>query len=165
MDIINIFEVIILSSLIGSLILLMTLIIKRIFGNVLNPTFHYYIWIILLIKLIMPFGPQTPLNISNISERLNVQSMANAKTQQIQLNSFDQPKNKRPAEVKSLVTYEPSYKNVISNASNIPLINEFNIENMCFYVWMFGIALLIIKLLIQYKNLREIVRTSVKNML
>ena len=86
MNLLNIFELIVLSSLIGSVIVIMILIIKGIFRNKLNFTFHYYIWLILIIKLIIPFGPQTPLNISNLYENFHVQSTANENTQ-TQINS------------------------------------------------------------------------------
>jgi bla regulator protein BlaR1 len=66
MDLLNIFKVIVFSSIISSAIVVVILIIKVIFNSKLNATFHYYIWLILLIKLIIPYGPQTPLNISNL---------------------------------------------------------------------------------------------------
>ena len=65
MSLLNVFELILLSSLIGSVIVLIILITKGIFRNKLNFTFKYYIWLILIIKLIMPFGPQSPLNVSD----------------------------------------------------------------------------------------------------
>ena len=66
MDLLNIFEKIVLSSLIGSVIVFMILITKGIFRNKLNFTFKYYIWLILIIKLTIPFGPKNPLNISDL---------------------------------------------------------------------------------------------------
>ncbi|MGK0465146.1 MAG: bla regulator protein BlaR1 [Clostridium sp.] len=50
MDILSIFKMILLSSLIGSIIVLMILIIKGIFKDKLSSNFHYYIWLILIIK-------------------------------------------------------------------------------------------------------------------
>ena len=77
MDLLNIFEMFLLSSLIGSVIVLMILIIKGLFRNKLNATFHYYLWLILLIKLIIPVGPQTPLSITNLYDHLYVQETTN----------------------------------------------------------------------------------------
>ena len=77
MGFLDIFEVILLSSLIGSIIVAIILITKWIFKNTLNSIFHYYIWLILLIKLIIPFGPQVSLNISNIYENFHIQSTTN----------------------------------------------------------------------------------------
>ncbi|MFT5873624.1 MAG: bla regulator protein BlaR1 [Clostridium sp.] len=90
MDFLNIFVMIVLSSLIGSIIVLMILIVKGIFKTKLNYTFHYYIWLILLIKLIVPFGPQTPINVSNMYEKFYVQNTTNANAQETQINSSQQ---------------------------------------------------------------------------
>ena len=56
MDILNISELILLSSLIASVIAILILIIKAIFRNKISSTFHYYIWLILIFKLIVPMG-------------------------------------------------------------------------------------------------------------
>ena len=115
MDFLNIFEIIVLSSLIGSVIVLMILIIKGIFKNKLNSTFHYYIWLILLIKLIIPFGPQTPLNISNIYENFHIQSTTNENTQKTQINSSKQLENADLGDSISISSFQPSNKSVINN--------------------------------------------------
>lgn len=159
MDFINIFETIVLSSLIGSLIVLMILIIKGIFKNKLNCTFHYYIWIILLIKLIVPFGPKTSLNLSNMYEKFNLQNTVN----DTQIKSPQQLENTDLDTLVSISTFQPSNQNVISKAINIPSKNKVNIENALCFVWIFGVVLLIGIIAAGHKRLREIIRASIKD--
>ena len=83
MYLLNVFKIITLSSLTSSVIVLLILITKTIFRNKLNPTFHYYIWLILLIKLVIPFGPQTSFNISNIFQNSYIQTTTNEDTQKV----------------------------------------------------------------------------------
>ncbi len=163
MDFINIFETIVLSSLIGSVIVLMILIIKRIFKNNLTCTFYYYIWLILLIKLIIPFGPQTSLNISNICEKFYVQSITNENIQKTQVKNSQQLKNTNLGSSTSIGTFQPSNESVISNPVNIPLKTKFNIEKALCLVWLLGVVLLIGILVAGHKRLREIVKTSIKD--
>lgn len=162
-NIFEVFEVIMLSSLIGSLIVLIILVIKGLFKNILSPTFYYYIWIILLIKLIMPFGPQTPLNISNIYEKLSIQRFTSANTQPIKIIWPKQLENKKLDESISKDNLESSYKSVISSNSSMHLKAKVSFQRILCYVWMFVLALLIIKIFIDYKNLGKIVKASINN--
>ena len=163
MDLLNIFEVIAFSSLIGSVIILMILIIKGIFRNKLNSTFHYYIWLILLVKLIIPFGPQTPLNISKLYENSYVQTTTNEKTQESQINSSKRLKNTDLGDSISTTPFEPSNKSVIDKAMKTPLKNKVNIEKVVCSIWMFGVVSLIVILIAGHKKLKGIVKNSIKN--
>ncbi|MBZ9607474.1 M56 family metallopeptidase [Clostridium estertheticum] len=159
MDFLNVFELIVLSSLIGSVIVLMILIIKGIFRNKLNFTFHYYIWLILIIKLIIPFGPQNPLNISNLYENFHVQSTTNNTTQTTSSKELTNATLSNPISISAM---HPSNKS-ISKANSIPLKHNVNIEKVFCFIWIFGSSLSIGILVIGYKKLKDIVRTSIKN--
>nr|WP_253198171.1 M56 family metallopeptidase [Clostridium sp. CF011] len=154
---------IVLPSLIGSIIVLMILIFKGIFRNKLNFTFHYYIWLILIIKLIIPFGPQTPLNISNLYENFHVQGTTNKSTQITQSNSSKELTNATLSNPISISAMHPSNKSVISKANRIPLNHKVNIEKVFCFIWILGTSLSIAILVTGYKKLKDIVGTSIKN--
>lgn len=157
MNLLNTFEKIVLSSLIGSVIVLMILIIKGIFRNKLNFTFHYYIWLILIIKLIIPIGPQSPVNISNSNKNFHVQ------TQIAQTNSSTELTVSDFGASKLISKVPPLNKGVIINTISKPLIPKLNIEKVFCFIWLFGFVLSIGKLVIGYKKLNNIVRYSLKN--
>ncbi|MBU3099984.1 MULTISPECIES: M56 family metallopeptidase [Clostridium] len=159
----NVFEVIILSSLIGSLIVLMILIIKGILKNKLNFTFHYYIWLILIIKLIIPFGPQNSLNVSNLYTKFHVQSTTHKSTQLIQTNSSREITNVTLSHSKLTSTNPSSNENLTSKTINPPLKYKVNIEILFCFIWMFGSLLSLCILIMGYKKLNNIIRTSIKN--
>ncbi|MBC8060548.1 MAG: M56 family metallopeptidase [Clostridiaceae bacterium] len=152
MGILNVFELILLSSLIGSLILIIILIIKSIFRDKLNSTFHYYIWLILLIKLIIPVGPQSPLNISNIYTNSYVQSITNTNTQ------INPSKQLETTDLDGETSISPS-----NSVRSLPLISKVNIEKVFCFIWIFGTLLLIGELGIGYKKLKSIVDSSIKD--
>lgn len=66
MNYLSIFLWIVKSSLIGSVIVLLIFTIKFLLRKRLSPIIIYYLWMILLIKLIVPFGPQSPISVYNI---------------------------------------------------------------------------------------------------
>ncbi|MBU3128751.1 M56 family metallopeptidase [Clostridium tagluense] len=163
MDLLNIFEVIVLSSLIGSIIVLMILIVKGIFRNKLNSTFNYYIWLILIIKLTIPFGPQTTFNIVNLYENFHKQAITSENKEKSQINSSIQLENIDLGGSILKNSFDSSNKSVFSKVMNTPLKNKINIEKVFCSIWIFGIALLIGILVEGHKKLREIVGKSIKN--
>ncbi|MBZ9689324.1 M56 family metallopeptidase [Clostridium estertheticum] len=163
MNLLNIFEIIVRSSLIGSIIVFMILITKGIFRNKLNFTFKYYIWLILIIKLIIPFGPQNPLNISDLYKNFYVQSTTNKITQNTETNSSKELTNSDLVDSKLISEVHPSNNTVISNAISIRLNNIFNFGKIFCFIWILGVALSIGILGIGYKKLKNIVSASIKN--
>lgn len=159
----DIFEIILLSSLIGSIIVAMILITKLIFKNTLNSIFHYYIWLILLIKLIIPFGPQVSLNISNIYENFYIQSTTNENTEDLQISTSNQSKDTNSDDSLLTNSFQDSNKNIISNHINISYKNKIHIEKLFFFIWIFGIVLLIRILVLGHKKLKDILISSTKN--
>ena len=160
MNLLNISEIIVLSSLIGTVIVLMILIIKTMFRNKLSPTFHYYIWLILLVKLIIPLGPQTPLNVSTIYENLYVQTTTNENTPITQINSSKQLEN---TDGSTSIASQTSKKSSIMSAITLPLKSKPNIKSLFCFIWSFGIVLSIGVLFAGHRKLQKIIRASIKN--
>jgi Antirepressor regulating drug resistance, predicted signal transduction N-terminal membrane component len=77
----KLFEQILLLSIMGSIIAIATLVLKGIFKNKLSARFHYYIWFLLLFKLLVPMNYQSqlnPINYFNIqSQGYNISSITN----------------------------------------------------------------------------------------
>lgn len=61
----EIFRTILSLSLSGSILALGLLSIKWLFKQKLSATWHYYLWFLLIIRLLIPFTPQSPLNVFN----------------------------------------------------------------------------------------------------
>ena len=156
MNLLNVFEMILLSSLIGSLIVLVILITKGIFRNKLSPCFHYYIWLILLLKLIIPVGPQTPLNVSNMYENFYMQSPTNEKAQ---INPSKQVETTDLDNSTSITPIEYTTKGII----NIPLEHKLIIEKVLCFIWLLGVVILSLRLIKGHKKLKKIVTNSIKN--
>ena len=61
----GIFALVITTTLYASVVGLIILLLKRILSNRLNPKWHFLIWTVLIIKLIIPIGPECSLSIFN----------------------------------------------------------------------------------------------------
>lgn len=68
MNLSSIFKMVILSSVIGSVFAIIILIVKGMFKKRFNAFWQYYIWFLLIMRLIIPAGVQTPLSKFNSIE-------------------------------------------------------------------------------------------------
>lgn len=156
MDYVRIFKIIILSSLIGSIITIFILAVKKIFKDELSSALHYYIWMILVIKLLIPFGPPYTLDIYKVYEKSNVQNFTkelyNKTSNQLQ-NTFikmPMPINKTSSLNKSI-----SNQNIISK-------DNIYIEKILYFIWILGMVSSLIVLVLGYKKLNKIINLSSK---
>ncbi|WPC44000.1 M56 family metallopeptidase [Clostridium sp. JS66] len=163
MDFIGIFEIVVLSSFIGSIIVLVLLAIKRVFKNNLNSTFHYYIWMILILKLIIPFGPQSHLIFPNIHKSIYIQPNTNENTQKIQIKSPLKLENGNINYSTLANTIHSQNKSSTNTIVNTFLENSATIEKGLCFLWILGIIFLTGVLVLGYKKLKEIVSASIKD--
>ena len=54
-------------SIVGTITAIIIIIIKQLFRNRLTSTWHYYIWLILVARLIIPIFPESPFSIFNLT--------------------------------------------------------------------------------------------------
>lgn len=50
----------------SSILIVFILLIKKAFNRVLSPKWHYYIWVLLILRLILPFTPESSLSALNL---------------------------------------------------------------------------------------------------
>jgi|GEM_PF-2801799 beta-lactamase regulating signal transducer with metallopeptidase domain len=60
------FQEILYLGAISSIMIVLILLIKKVFGKVLSPRWHYYIWILLLVRLMIPYTPESSLSALNL---------------------------------------------------------------------------------------------------
>lgn len=60
----------------ASILILIILLIKKIFNKVLSPKWHYYIWGLLLLRLLVPYYPEASTSVYNlfyiVAEQVNI---------------------------------------------------------------------------------------------
>jgi beta-lactamase regulating signal transducer with metallopeptidase domain len=66
MDLIALFKLIFSLSFMGSILAVIILLTKKLFKTRLSANWHYYIWLLLVIRLIMPYAPESSLSIFNL---------------------------------------------------------------------------------------------------
>ncbi len=61
----TIFKLVLSTSVYAGIVGAVILVLKLFLKNRINPKWHYFIWIVLLVKLLVPFGPESALSLFN----------------------------------------------------------------------------------------------------
>jgi len=70
----DIFEAVLASSFYAGIVGLVILLLKGMLRNRLNAKWHYLIWSVLVLKLLVPFGPQSAVSLFNLIPKLSHQA-------------------------------------------------------------------------------------------
>jgi bla regulator protein blaR1 len=62
----NVLEEILYLGVIASIPLLLILLTKKLFRRVMSPRWHYYIWALLILRLILPYVPESSFSVLNL---------------------------------------------------------------------------------------------------
>jgi bla regulator protein BlaR1 len=141
-------------SLKGSILILLILLIKTVFRDRLNTKFHYCIWFILIIKLIVPYGLESSFSVFNlfnpIMEKKIVYENDNIKTTK-SLSSIDIGPNL------DKIVYIKSYH----NKNDLVLSKKINYEKILLYMWLLGTIVLTISTVLGIRKIKIINKTAV----
>ncbi|MGH4137862.1 M56 family metallopeptidase [Clostridium sp.] len=148
------FKAILISSAMGSFLAILIMIIKKLFKNKLSASWHYYIWMLLIVRLAIPYSYQSPLSIfniftkttTNIEVSANIPIINNNKIEQSNVNS-----NTNKATINPIAMSSENIKSVKSR--NLDL---FNLASIIWFIVMLTALLFIFILnLIFNKRLRN----------
>ena len=75
MDIV--FKLIFWTSVYSSLVAIIIIISKKLLKNIISPRWHYILWVILILKLLIPFGPESNISLFNAVPQMQSSSISN----------------------------------------------------------------------------------------
>lgn len=137
-NIVNLFENLINISLMGSVFALIIFCIRPIIKRFFGPMILSCLWLILIIKLIIPYGPQSELSIYNIPNKLT----SKITSENLQINHFttdssniidDIPFEKTSAE-NNVTTYSPPIETSFKPNTNLSM-------RLLSCIWCFGVLI------------------------
>lgn len=171
----NIWEYIVGATVFGSVTGFIVLLIKSLLKNKINKRYAYLLWMILVIKLIIPFGPESNISLFNnipINYKMeNILSSNTTKLDNTNSNSNDNKSNNYISkedttnEVNSTVlTSQDNHSvnennenvtqesQVVNNAHSIPIIGikSDKFSKILFFVWLFGFVFSAVTYMIIY---------------
>lgn len=157
---VDIVKILFLMSLQGSFLVVFILLIKLILRERLNVKFHYFIWFLLVIKLIIPYGPESNFSIFNIfNSVVDIRTTGLNPVFKINKNNFTISDTKQAELIKNTGTTEKP-KNTI-NPNSIPKSDKKNDYKFIFIcIWILGIMIMSIFILYGTIKIRLIKKLS-----
>ncbi|MDQ7092146.1 M56 family metallopeptidase [Desulfosporosinus sp. PR] len=138
MSLTDLFHLFLSLSLSGSILALGLLFIKALFKQKLSANWHYYLWIILILRLLLPFTPPSPLNVFNFlpssSTITRVLSQAPSAGKPLPDNTFPAP----APENSSKGDLQPASETLPAAVSS-----KVNVSNLAI-IWLSGISLILV---------------------
>ena len=150
------FEWLIETSLMASILVGFILCIKVLFRNQLTPRWQYMLWIVLMIRLLLPWSPDSSYSIYSLfSYRSSVSEV-------IQKNTSS-PENTVNNEMKQTVELESNSETVTKNSE--PEVNAsaeqqttLSLYKIALYVWLAGVIVLAIITFITNRRLYSYIK-------
>ena len=153
MDYSLLFDKLLKVTLEGSFLVLVILVVRKLMKKQMKKSFTYYIWLVLLIKILLPFGIESSISIYNlVPDKLSGEStettfiennkeFSNLEDKNIKNNSVDTYNNAE-------VLLEDN--NISNENYNFKIMNIENIKRFLVILWASMAAFLILKNLITY---------------
>jgi len=136
MNLDNLFQQIVLLSITASILAIAIIVVKNIFRKKLSGKIHYYIWFLLVLKLIIPL---------NLQSQLSPFNFINDKSQKYDISSAV---NKNLSNISSLNTNTNNHKQSSASTDNYkPTITSstrlgFNLKTAAL-IWIIGVLLIL----------------------
>lgn len=125
----DIFQAVFITSLYASIVGLVVILCKGLLKNKINPKWHYIIWVVLILKLIFPFGPKSAVSLFNTIPAV---PQSTAFTQYNEVNST-------PVVYREQNDYNQP---ITHEVKAVPLSKSAYIENIVSYIWLLGVLLM-----------------------
>jgi len=74
------FDWVLKTTLLASVIIILILIIKAVLNNKVKPGWHYALWLVLMLRLLLPFGPQSEFSIENLFFKIHAAQPSEVKS-------------------------------------------------------------------------------------
>lgn len=120
------------SSLIGSILIGLIILLRLLFKNKMDANWHYLLWFLLILKLLIPYAPESSFSVFNMFNQLNMQSLAG-----IYFDAQEQAKMEPSMRGVSFITQAEN----MADAYAVSVSRSFfeSRENIIFLIWLTGV--------------------------
>jgi beta-lactamase regulating signal transducer with metallopeptidase domain len=146
----KVFSLVLNASLYGSIVGVIIFVMKKSLNNRLNSTWHYLIWSVLILKLIIPFGPESSLSLFNIVPKIEKQAINNNMT-------YKEESAISTTEINTVSTID---KPIMQSEIKTPG-KENGLENVIAYIWALGVSIMLLWILSVYYSFNRRLKKGV----
>ncbi|MGO4346032.1 M56 family metallopeptidase [Paenibacillus sp. MCAF9] len=160
------FDWVIRASLMASMLVVLIVMIKWMLRNKLQPKWHYLLWFPVVIRLVLPWAPESSYSVYNLlpmKQQLSNESLlgslddiSNLYERKNQLkNNVDSPSEwtlKDPSDVIVHSSANVPEKQVLAKQSFVDLLSKITLRDILLFGWLLGVIILSLVTLIANIN-------------
>lgn len=146
----RLFSFILSSSLMSVILIFLILIAKYVFKHKQGAKWHYYIWFVLIFRMVLPWSPESSFSVFNLfsyEKQASVIRTSEFKNNNVQVESV-KPAAVKTASDEASLAVDIEKENTDSNTAFQEYLRKFNIDfRLLFWIWLYtalGIGLFII---------------------
>ncbi|WP_088189666.1 M56 family metallopeptidase [Desulfosporosinus sp. FKA] len=132
------FKGMLFSSVLASILVIIIILFKLLFGNKLNVKWHYYVWFLVLIRLLLPYAPECSFSAYNLLRLFSDASHEGIIAQPI--NHIEDTVLLQNNYVNQPDLHKSISGNNLGGSSNLPN-NNSNLDIYLCTVWLLGMAI------------------------
>ena len=158
----NLFKLVLLTSAMGSIIALLVFLIKVLFKNKLSLTWHYYIWLIVIIRLLVPYSLSSSFSVFNFipipfHDSIAIDTMGNKPQTDMDITPIISNTNNL-SNAANINSEGSINKNTINNIK--PINQKVDYLKILCIIWISGTLLSILYILISYYAFAKKIKLS-----
>ncbi|MHB1653946.1 MAG: M56 family metallopeptidase [Desulfitobacteriaceae bacterium] len=153
MNLTEVFRYVVSLSLLGSVLVIGILLIKLLFRQKLSATWHYYIWFVLILRLLIPFTPPSPFSVLSLLPQYPPTIHLTQPFSQLHLSlGFSQPSvspSTNPLGSNTITTEQASFGSGENTQSTFPPGERFGLNwTTAALVWLTGVLAILFYILV-----------------
>lgn len=166
------FDWILETSIIASVLIIIILAIRALINKRVSPMIVYYMWFIVIIKLVIPYGPESNISIYNIFTQENNTSIYN-----LLINNEITKEGNNENYEEELISLQPNINSTIKDADdNLKdgnteftaflktfdnKLDNLTLNQTIYFIWIIGISLLILRGIYSYFQIHNLIRGKI----
>lgn len=158
---IGIFKEVLNLSLSGAVAAIIIMLVKLFAGRKLHIRFHYILWLLLIIKLVLPINIQSTLSLFNyVSPADNLTVQHTAENTIVQENKYNSVTDAIPTRPYTNNKEENLVTDQIIEGTDLTTVDMWKIAA---YIWLIGIIIMVSIIMVSYMKTAKILKQQVTN--
>lgn len=144
---VRVFSNVLLISIMAAMLIVLILLVKAVFKEKLSVRWHYYIWFLLIVRLLIPYTPEFSPKLNDIFPRIqdNTRLQTESNIPEPDTNSNADLKNNGEGNTSANSGYNPGTTDEMEASKNLKKVNDYNsklkltIVGIASKIWIIGI--------------------------
>lgn len=150
----DIFKFIVDGSIVASILAVAIFGVRILIKGRLNPIFIYLLWIVMMFKLIIPYGPESNISLYNLMDFKGNEIISSEVLKEDKLEEIENIKDSRYLEITHNISgKETNEKDYVENS----ILKAKVLDKLLFSIWICGVIFFTFKIIISALKIKKLI--------